>query len=97
MPRGRARLTALLVGLCILSMIPGCGCRPASSGPATSTEPPRSSPPSPSIPPGCVRVLHTITEGQPLIVDIYTVRPYDRVARSIDGGPFLPAGWESRC
>ena len=81
------------------SLVAGCGSRsaiPADIQP-TTTVVGTSSPPNPVVPPGCRRVLHTITAGRPLVVDIYTIDPYARVATSVDGGPFRPAGWESRC
>ena len=92
-------IKSVLVYSCLVALVAGGGSRsaiPADIQP-TTTVVGTSSPPNPVVPPGCRRVLHTITAGRPLVVDIYTIDPYARVATSVDGGPFRPAGWESRC
>ena len=49
------------------------------------------------MPSGCRLVLHTILDGLPSVVEIFTKIPSTKVVTSIDGGLFLPADWWSKC
>ena len=49
------------------------------------------------MPSGCRLVLHTILDGLPSVVEIFTNIPSTKVVTSIDGGLFLPADWWSKC
>ena len=49
------------------------------------------------MPSGCRLVLHTILDGLPSVVEIFTKNPSTKVVTSIDGGLFLPADWWSKC
>jgi hypothetical protein len=51
----------------------------------------------PEIPEGCYLVMHTITGDRPFVREIALRSTGEVVARSTDGGPWEPEGWQEAC